>query len=447
MTEEKMNREKKNIKINREGFSVNAAGNLTFDQCDLEVISKTYGTPCYVYAENIIRQRCREYKEAFSRNRVDHEILYASKAFLVKTMARILADEGMSLDVASAGEIAIALSGNFPPERIYFHGNNKSREEITYALEKGVGTLMVDNEAELATIAEIAKDLDIQAKVIIRVTPGIDTHTHKHIRTGQVDSKFGISIDKIPAFMAKVLSQKHLVYEGLHCHLGSQIYDLSPYTLAIEEMVKVIKKIKDLYGIETPKLDLGGGLGIKYLASDTPPTIAYFVDLLVKALRDEVEKQGIAMPKILIEPGRSIVGEAGITLYTIGTIKEIPGIKTYLLVDGGMPDNPRPILYDAKYEAAILGKPADAPTETVTIGGKCCESGDILIKNINLPKASKEDLLVIFSTGAYHHSMASNYNGLPKPAVVLVNKGQSGLMVKRETYADLVKNDRLPEWF
>jgi len=306
---------------------------------------------------------------------------------------------------------------------------------------------MVDNEDELETIEQIAEKLNTEVKIIIRVTPGIDTHTHKHIQTGQVDSKFGISINKIPDFMKKVLSKKHLIYDGLHFHLGSQIFDLSSYSLAIIEMVKLIREIKDLYHIDTPKLNLGGGLGIKYLKSDTPPSIEYFVNLVVEALKKEVQKNEVEMPKILIEPGRSIIGEAGITIYHIGTIKEIPGIKKYLLVDGGMADNPRPILYNAKYDAVLLDKINAMPVETVTIGGKCCESGDILIKDLKLPKASPDDLLVVFSTGAYHYSMASNYNGLTKPAVVLVNNGKSDLMVKRETYSDLVKNDKIPKWF
>ena len=442
-----MGLKEKNAKNIREGFSIGESGNLAFDQCDLKEISKKYGTPCYIYSENLIRKKCREYKQAFTNNNIDFEILYASKAFLVKALARILHDEGMSLDVASAGEISIALSANFPAEKIFFHGNNKKKEEIAYALKKGIGTIMVDNESELETIEQMAETLNTKVKIIIRTTPGIDTHTHKHMQTGQVDSKFGISIDKLPAFMKKVLSKKHLVYDGLHFHLGSQIYDLSPYALAIEEVAKVIRKIKDLYAIDTPKLDLGGGLGVKYLASDRPPSIAYFINLVVAALRKEMTKNAIAMPRILIEPGRSIIGEAGITIYRIGTIKEIPGIKTYLLVDGGMTDNPRPILYDAKYDAVLLDKIDDEPVETVTIAGKCCESGDILIKDYKLPKASKDDLLVVFSTGAYQHSMASNYNGLTKPAVVLLNHGKSDLMVKRETYADLVKNDVIPEWF
>jgi len=442
-----MGTKEKNIKNIREGFSLNESGSLTFDHCDLKKISQKYGTPCYVYSENLIRNKCQEYTRSFSKNNIDFEILYASKAFLVKAMAHILYDEGLSLDIASGGELYIALSANFPPEKIFFHGNNKSKAEIEFALKEKIGTIMVDNEDELETIEQIAEKLNTEVKIIIRVTPGIDTHTHKHIQTGQVDSKFGISINKIPDFMKKVLSKKHLIYDGLHFHLGSQIFDLSSYSLAIIEMVKLIREIKDLYHIDTPKLNLGGGLGIKYLKSDTPPSIEYFVNLVIEALKKEVQKNEVEMPKILIEPGRSIIGEAGITIYHIGTIKEIPGIKKYLLVDGGMADNPRPILYNAKYDAVLLDKINAMPVETVTIGGKCCESGDILIKDLKLPKASPDDLLVVFSTGAYHYSMASNYNGLTKPAVVLVNNGKSDLMVKRETYSDLVKNDKIPKWF
>jgi diaminopimelate decarboxylase len=247
--------------------------------------------------------------------------------------------------------------------------------------------------------------------------------------------------------MKEVLSKKHLIYNGLHCHLGSQIFDLSPYVLALEEMVKLMRKIKSLWGIDSPNLDLGGGLGVKYLESDTPPSIEYFVNLIVDTLENEARKNDLPTPKILIEPGRSIIGESGITIYTIGAIKEITGLKKYLIVDGGMADNPRPILYDAKYEALILDKIDTTLKEIVTIAGKCCESGDILIKDLKLPRAALGDLLVVFSTGAYHYSMSSNYNGLTKPAVVLVNNGKSGLIVKRETYADLVKNNTIPEWF
>ena len=434
--------------INREGFSLNKSGNLEFDRCELVKLAQKYGTPCYIFSENIIRRKCRQYVNAFSGRNVTFEILYAGKAFLVKAMCNILKEEDLSLDVSSGGELYTALSAGFPPDRIFFHGNNKSKVEIEFALKEKVGTMMVDSEYELDLIDQIAESLNTEVRIILRVTPGIDTHTHKYIQTGQVDSKFGINIDQVPSFMKKVLSKKHISYNGLHFHLGSQIFDLSPYVLAIKEMVKLIRKIKDLEGINTLNLNLGGGLGVKYLESDLPPSIENFVNLIVDNLAKEIKENNLVMPKILIEPGRSIVAEAGITLYTIGNIKEIPGIKKYLITDGGMADNPRPILYQAKYEAVLVNKVnGNLPEEVVTIAGKCCESGDILIKDLKLPSASPGDLLAVFTTGAYHYSMSSNYNRLPRPAVVLLNQGKDSLMVKKETYADIVRNDTIPEWF
>ena len=429
-------------RINREDLSLNKSGNLEFDQCELVKLAQKYGTPCYIFSESIIRKKCRQYTSAFSKRNIDFEVIYAGKAFLVKAMCNIIKEEGLSLDVSSGGELYTALSAGFPPDKIFFHGNNKSKEEIEFALKEKIGTMMVDSEYELNVINRAAESLNTKVEIILRVTPGIDTHTHKYIQTGQVDSKFGISIDKVPDFMKKVLSMNNIIYKGLHFHLGSQIFDLSPYALAIKEMTKLIKQIKDLWGIDTLNLNLGGGLGAKYLESDQPPSIENFVNLIVDNLAKEIKENNLVMPKILIEPGRSIVAEAGITLYTIGNIKEIPGIRKYLIVDGGMADNPRPILYEAKYEAALVNKiGSNLPKEMVTIAGKCCESGDILIKDLELPPASTRDLLVVFTTGAYHYSMSSNYNRLPRPAVVLVNQGKTKIIVKRETYKDIIRND------
>jgi len=434
--------------INREGFSLNKSGNLEFDRCELVKLTQKYGTPCYFFSENIIRRKCRQYTSAFTKRNIDFEVIYAGKAFLVKAMCNILKEEGLGLDVSSGGELYTALSAGFPPDKIFFHGNNKSKVEIEFALKEKVGTMMVDSEYELDLIDQIAESLNTKVRIILRVTPGIDTHTHKYIQTGQVDSKFGINIDQVPSFMKKVLSKEHISYNGLHFHLGSQIFDLSPYVLAIKEMAKLIRKIKDLEGVDTLNLNLGGGLGVKYLESDLPPSIENFVNLIVDNVENEVGKNNLMMPKILMEPGRSIVAEAGITLYTIGNIKEIPGIRKYLIVDGGMADNPRPILYEAKYEAVLVNKiETGLPKEMVTVAGKCCESGDILIRDLELPSASPGDLLVVFTTGAYHYSMSSNYNRLLRPAVVLVNQGKDDLIVKRETYADIVRNDTKPEWF
>ena len=434
--------------INREGFSLNKSGNLEFDRCELVKLAQKYGTPCYLFSETIIRKNCRQYTSAFTKKNIDFEVIYAGKAFLVKAMCNILKEEGLSLDVSSGGELYTALSAGFPPDKIFFHGNNKSKMEIEFALKEKVGNMMVESECELDLIDQIAESLNTNVKIILRVTPGIDTHTHKHIQTGQVDSKFGINIDQVPSFMKKVLSKKHISYNGLHFHLGSQIFDLSPYVLAIKEMVKLIRKIKDLEKVDTLNLNLGGGLGVKYLASDLPPSIENFVNLMVDNVENEIQKNNLMMPKILIEPGRSIVAEAGITLYTIGNIKGIPGIRKYLIADGGMADNPRPILYEAKYEGVLVNKiNSNLPEEVVTIAGKCCESGDILIKDLKLPLSSPGDLLAVFTTGAYHYSMSSNYNRLSRPAVVLLNQGKDDLMVKRETYADIVRNDTKPEWF
>ena len=434
--------------INREGFSLNKSGNLEFDRCEVVKLAQKYGTPCYIFSENIIRKKCREYVTAFSRRNINFEVIYAGKAFLVKAMCNILKEEGLGLDVSSGGELYTALSAGFPPDKIFFHGNNKSKVEIEFALKEKIGTMMVDSEYELDLIDRIAESLNTKVRIILRVTPGIDTHTHKYIQTGQVDSKFGINIDQVPSFMKKVLSKEHISYNGLHFHLGSQIFDLSPYVLAIKEMVKLIGKIKELEGVDTLNLNLGGGLGAKYLEADLPPSIENFVNLMVDHIENEIRKNNLMMPKILIEPGRSIVAEAGITLYSIGNIKEIPGIRKYLIVDGGMADNPRPILYEAEYEGVLVNKiDSSLPKERVTIAGKCCESGDILINNLMLPKAALGDLLIVFTTGAYHFSMSSNYNRLPRLAVVLVNQGKDDLIVKRETYADMVKNDVNPEWF
>ena len=434
--------------INREGFSLNNSGNLEFDQCEIKKLAQKYKTPCYVFSETIIRRKCRQYVNAFSKRNVDFEVIYAGKAFLVKAMCNILKGEGLSLDVSSGGELYTALSAGFPPEKIFFHGNNKSREEIEFALKEKIGTMMVDSEYELDLIEQIAESLNTKVGIILRVTPGIDTHTHKYIQTGQVDSKFGISIDRIPGFIKKILSKEYISFNGLHFHLGSQIFDLSPYVLAIKEMVKLMRKIKDLEGVNTLNLNLGGGLGVKYLESDLPPSTEYFVNLIVNNIENEVRKNNLTMPKILIEPGRSIVAEAGITLYTIGNIKEIPGVRKYLITDGGMADNPRPILYEAKYEGVLVNKiNNNLPEEVVTIAGKCCESGDILIKDLKLPSASVGDLLAVFTTGAYHYSMSSNYNRLPRPAVVLVNQGKDDVIVKKETYTDIVRNDTIPERF
>lgn len=432
--------------LEQRGFDLDQNRELMFEKVRINEIAQKYDTPCYIYSENIIRKNCQEYILSFKNNNVDFEILYAGKAFLVKALCNILDEEGMGIDASSGGEIYTALAANFPAERIYFHGNNKSEKEIRFALENNIGTIMIDNLYELGLVNNIAKELNKKVHIMIRVIPGVDTHTHEKIRTGQVDSKFGFPISELENIFPAVMERDNLVYRGLHCHIGSQLLDVKYHLQAIVEMIHVIKKIEDKYEIKTNNLNLGGGLGVRYTRDDNPVPINIFVNSIINKVKDVCDEYKVSLPKILIEPGRSIVAEAGITLYRIGAIKEITGLRKYLIVDGGMADNPRPSLYDAKYEALIVDRLESNKTELVTIAGKFCESGDILIKNIELPRAESGDLIILFTTGAYHYSMANNYNGIPRPPVVLVNEGKHGLMVNRETYQDVINNHVIPDW-
>jgi len=432
--------------LEQRGFDLDQNRELMFEKVRINEIAQKYDTPCYIYSENIIRKNCQEYILSFKNNNVDFEILYAGKAFLVKALCNILDEEGMGIDASSGGEIYTALAANFPAERIYFHGNNKSEKEIRFALENNIGTIMIDNLYELGLVNNIAKELNKKVHIMIRVIPGVDTHTHEKIRTGQVDSKFGFPISELENIFPAVMERDNLVYRGLHCHIGSQLLDVKYHLQAIVEMIHVIKKIEDKYEIKTNNLNLGGGLGVRYTRDDNPVPIKIFVNSIINKVKDVCDEYKVSLPKILIEPGRSIVAEAGITLYRIGAIKEITGLRKYLIVDGGMADNPRPSLYDAKYEALIVDRLESNKTELVTIAGKFCESGDILIKNIELPRAESGDLIILFTTGAYHYSMANNYNGIPRPPVVLVNEGKHGLMVNRETYQDVINNHVIPDW-
>jgi len=432
--------------VKRKGFDLDKNGKLMFEGVRFDNLAREYNTPCYIYSENIIRNQCQEYTKTFESNQIDYEVIYAGKAFLVKALCRILVEEGIGIDASSGGEIYTALSAEFPAEKIYFHGNNKSENEIRFALDNDIGTIMVDNLYELNLVDEIAKELNKKVNIMIRVIPGVDTHTHEKIRTGQVDSKFGFPILELESIFPLVLKKENLNYKGLHCHIGSQLLEVKYHLQATIEMIRVIKKIEEKFKVKTNNLNLGGGLGVKYTSEDRPVPIRVFVNSIIKKIKEVCREYNLSLPKILIEPGRSIVAEAGITLYRIGAIKEIAGLKKYLIVDGGMADNPRPSLYDAKYEAMIVNKLNQKPVEIVTIAGKYCESGDILIKNIKLPKAESGDLVVFFSTGAYHHAMASNYNGIPRPPVVLVNQGKHGLIVKGESYQDIIHNQTFPSW-
>ncbi len=426
---------------------INSAGHLEIGGCDAVELTRQFGTPLYVMDEEKLRVNCRAYVDSFKKYYPNFEVLYASKVFSTMAMCRLVAEEDMGLDVVSGGELYTALASNFPAGRIYFHGNNKTPEELEMGLDARVGRFVVDNFYELELLNELARQRRTKAKILIRVSPGIDAHTHHYIKTGMIDSKFGLAIANGQAMMGveKALSMKNLELKGIHCHIGSQIFDLHSYSEAARTMMAFVKEIKTTTGFACEELNLGGGLGIYYTEDDAPQPIPELVKLMTDTVREAAGQYGLPLPRIIVEPGRSIVGEAGVTLYTVGSIKEIPGIRKYVAVDGGMTDNPRPALYQAKYEAALANKMNLAVEETVSIAGKCCESGDMLIWDIELPPTSAGDILAVTSTGAYNYSMASNYNRNLKPAVVFAGGGKAEVVVKRETYEDLIRNDVVPD--
>lgn len=417
--------------------------NLIFGGCDTVELVKKYGTPLYVIDEEYILDRVNEIKRDFLKPYEKTMAVYASKAFMTKEMARIIKREGLGIDVVSGGELYTAKQVDFPMDKVVFHGNNKTFDELDMAVKNGVGRIVVDSLEEIDIIEKIAKSYNKIVRVLFRVAPGVKAHTHKYIQTGQIDSKFGIPIkgDLIKDAVKKALRLKHIDPVGLHFHIGSQIHVNDSYILAVKRIVKIIKELKDELGFENEELNVGGGYGIHYSGDEKRKPLRYFTDAIMDTLQSECKILGLKVPLVIIEPGRWIVGEAGITLYRVGSIKKIPGVRTYVSIDGGMTDNPRPSLYDAKYEAVIANKIGKELTDVVTVAGKCCESGDILMWDLKVPKIETGDILAVLSTGAYNYSMASNYNKIPKPAVVMVNKGKDRLIVKRETYDDLLRND------
>ena len=427
-------------------MKINNRGHLTIGGCDTVELARRFGTPLYVMDEQHIRDICREYDRSFPAKYPNTEVIYASKAFMTMAMAVIIGQEKLGLDVVSGGELYTALKTGFPPERIYFHGNNKSPEEIKMALEAGIGRFVVDNFYELDILNNLAGQAGRKAAILLRIQPGVEAHTHKYIKTGQIDSKFGMAIATGQALkiIKAAVSADHVNLMGLHCHIGSQIFGIDSFRHTAGVMMEFIRHVKNETGTEIAELNLGGGFGIYYDEGDEPAPVSEFAETIMRTVAEYSCKMGVSAPKIIIEPGRAIVGTAGTTLYTIGSIKKIPGIRTYVAVDGGMTDNPRHALYQARYEAMIANK-ANAPDkEIVSITGKCCESGDMLIWDICLPEMASGDILVVSSTGAYNYSMSSNYNRLPRPAVVLVKDGQADVIVARETYDDLVRNDIIP---
>lgn len=427
-----------------DSLSVNDQGTLTIGGMDTVKLAEKYGTPLYVFDEDGIRENCRAYVKSIEENYGGNGlVLYASKAFSCLAMYKIAKEEGMGVDVVSGGELYTANKAGFPMERVYFHGNNKTMEEIKLGIALGVGVFVVDNLCELEHIDYFAAMEHKKVNVMLRIKPGIDAHTHSFIRTGQIDSKFGFALETGEALAAakQAARMRGVNLVGVHCHIGSQIFDIEPFVLAAEVMVNFMAQVKEETGKELSQLNLGGGFGIKYTSDDKPVPYGEYMTKVADAVKGTCEKTGVTLPKIIIEPGRSIVGSEGITLYRIGNVKTIPDIRTYISVDGGMGDNPRYILYQSKYEFICANKTNEPKTKTVTVAGKCCESGDLLGENVELQDVVAGDYLAVLSTGAYNYSMASNYNRIPRPAAVVIKGGEDRLIIRRESYEDLTMND------
>lgn len=406
-------------------------------------LAENYGTPLYVMDEQLLIDKCRGYIKAFKVNEDKNRVAFAGKAFLTVEMCKLINNEGLYLDVVSGGELYTAYKADFPMEKIYFHGNNKTIEEIELGIKLGVGRFVVDNLLEMSKINEIAEKYNKKQKIYLRLTPGIEAHTHDYIKTGQIDSKFGFApVENIIMDAVKTaISLDNIILVGLHCHIGSQIFETEPFKDAAEVMLNFIDEIKQETGHIIEELDLGGGFGIYYSSGDTPRETEEYCKVILESVDKTCSKLGLKKPILTIEPGRSIVANAGTTLYTIGSIKEIPNVRKYVAVDGGMTDNIRPALYGAKYEALVANKAEEIQNDRVTIAGKCCESGDVLINDIDIQKAESGDILAVLSTGAYGFSMASSYNKILRPAVVFVRNGEAKIVVKRQSYEDLIREE------
>ena len=424
-------------------LSVNSKGNLLFANMDTVNLVKKYGTPLYLMDEDKIREKCRAFKNAVNRYFDSADILYASKAAAFVRMYEIINEENLCVDVVSGGELYTALRAGFPAEKIFFHGNNKSVDEIDYAITSGIGYFIVDNLYELEYVDRIAFEHEKKQKILLRITPNIDPHTFEAVSTGKIDSKFGFAIETHQAEEAveKALSCENIILSGYHCHIGSQVFEHNLFSDSAKVMFEFAADMKRLFGYEPEEMNLGGGFGIRYIKEDVEVDIDSCICEISKAVKEECLKSNLKMPKILFEPGRSIVGDSGITLYTVGNIKIIPEYKKYVAVDGGMSDNPRYALYQSPYTAVIANKADRERDFLCTIAGKCCESGDLIQENIKIQTPDFGDVLAVFSTGAYNYSMASNYNKIPRPPIVMVSGGKDYVAVKRESYEDLIKNE------
>lgn len=425
---------------------VNEKDCLEIGGCDVTDLVRQFGSPLYILDETTLRRTCQQYRDSFTRYYPGpSQVIYASKAWSCLAVCAIVASEGLGIDVVSGGELCTALEAGIDPAKIYFHGNNKSRQELEFAIESRC-TIVVDNWFELETLANLAGGSQNASpvRVMIRLTPGIECHTHEYIRTGHLDSKFGFDPNQLDDVFQFLSQQPALSCIGLHAHIGSQIFELQPHRDLGGVMVQWLTKATQ-YGLPISELNIGGGLGICYTESDDPPSIEEWVRIVAESLSQACEAQNVTYPKVLCEPGRSLIGAACVTAYTVGSQKVVPDIRTYVSVDGGMSDNPRPITYQSVYRAVVANRMSAPIDQKVTIAGKHCESGDVLIKDAALAKTSSGDILVIPATGAYNYSMSSNYNRIPRPAAVLVNEGEANLILQRETYSDLMRQDRLPE--
>lgn len=424
---------------------INDAGNLEIGGCDLVKLAEKYGTPLYVLDEATIRKICRDYKDAF-KGYPKVNMMYASKALCSSATSALIASEGFGFDVVSSGEIFTVYKSGANMSKVLFNGNNKSYDELSLAIELGVGRISVDNFFELSLLDEIAKSHKKIVNILLRITPGIECHTHEYIQTGHLDSKFGFDLTQIDDAVELIVNDyTNLKLHGLHAHIGSQIFEKSIYGDEIEILVKEIARLDEKFGLKLDEINIGGGLGVKYVEADYPPSTYEVAEIVIKRLYECIEKYKIDAPALFIEPGRSIISTSGVTLYTLGSSKQVPKGKTYFAVDGGMADNARPSMYQAEYGAQIANKPDYELAQTVTVAGRFCESGDILIKNIKLPEIEEGDILCVYNTGAYNYSMASNYNRVQKPAMVLVNNSQSDIIIKRESLEDLIVHDIIPD--
>lgn len=419
---------------------IDRKSHLIIGGCDAVALASEFGTPLYIFDEATLRGKCAEYREEFGRRYPDSLIIYACKAFINRALAQIFNEEGFGLDVVSGGELSIARSVGFPMEKVYFHGNNKSREELELAIHCGVGRVVVDNFHELSLLKKLAKEAGINQGILLRLSPGVDPHTHAYVSTGDSDSKFGFPMTQAEEAIAQSMSCRNLELDGLHFHIGSQICELESYRKAIAVLLQFAAEMKTKYEFNLNELNVGGGLAITYSEDSPAPTIAELAQIITSSILQEAKVLGVEPPRLILEPGRSIVGQAGVALYTAGAIKEIAGVRKYVSIDGGMADNIRPALYQAEYEAVVADK-MESDSERVTIAGKFCESADILITDIYLPKLEPGDIIAVPCCGAYCLSMASNYNASLMPAIVLVKDGKARLIRRRQSYEDLMSHD------